>query len=108
MTSPPPKRALDRGALIPPREAPAPFPDSAFVAPDRALDVACHALERRSPAYSARIVLVRWQRLLLVAGIVSSLAGLVFLPGPTGAPDGEPLSTRITLPGHTGLLALRP
>ena len=29
-------------------------------------------------------------------------AGLV-LPGPTGAPDGEPLSTRITLPGHTGL-----
>ena len=34
-------------------------------------------------------------------------AGLV-LPGPTGAPDGEPLSTRITLPGHTGLLALRP
>ena len=33
-------------------------------------------------------------------------AGLV-LPGPTGAPDGEPLSTRITLPGHTGLLALR-
>ena len=57
---------------------------SAFVAPDRALDVACHALERRSPAYSARIVLVRWQRLLLVAGIVSSLAGLVFLPGPTG------------------------
>lgn len=48
MTSPPPKRALDRGALIPPREAPAPFPDSAFVAPDRALDVACHALERRS------------------------------------------------------------
>ncbi|MFC2687513.1 MAG: N-acetylglucosaminyltransferase, partial [Arachnia propionica] len=84
MTSPPPKRALDRGALIPPREAPAPFPDSAFVAPDRALDVACHALERRSPAYSARIVLVRWQRLLLVAGIVSSLAGLVFLPGPTG------------------------
>lgn len=84
MTSPPPKRALDRGALIPPGEAPAPFPDSAFVAPDRALDVACHALERRSPAYSARIVLVRWQRLLLVAGIVSSLAGLVFLPGPTG------------------------
>ena len=34
-------------------------------------------------------------------------SGLV-LPGPTGAPDGESLSTRITLPGHTGLLALRP
>ena len=84
MISPPPKRALNRGALIPPGEVPAPFPDSAFVAPDQALDVACHALERRSPAYSARVILVRWQRLLLVAGIVSSLAGLVLLPGPTG------------------------
>ena len=34
-------------------------------------------------------------------------AGLV-LPGATGAPDGELLPTRITLPGHTGLIALRP
>jgi len=28
-------------------------------------------------------------------------------PTRSGAPDGESLSTRITLPGHTGLLALR-
>ncbi len=36
------------------------------------------------------------------------LPGWPRAPTRSGAPDGEPLSTRITLPGHTGLLALRP
>ena len=36
------------------------------------------------------------------------LPGWPRAPTRSGAPDGASLSTRITLPGHTGLLALRP
>ena len=84
MTATMPRRALGQGALLPPGEAPAPFPDSEFVAPDQALDVACHALEYRSPKYSAHAVLARWQRVLLVICFLVLLAGLIVAPGITG------------------------
>ena len=54
------------------------------MSPRQALEVACHALEYRSPAYSAHSVLARWQRVILISIAVLFLLGLIFLPWVTG------------------------
>ena len=54
------------------------------MSPKQALEVACHALEYRSPVYSAHSVLARWQRVILISVVVLFLLGLIFLPGITG------------------------
>jgi len=54
------------------------------MSPKQALEVACHALEYRSPAYSAHSVLARWQRVILISIAVLFLLGLIFLPWVTG------------------------
>ena len=54
------------------------------MSPKQALEVACHALEYRSPAYSAHSVLARWQRVILISVVVLFLLGLIFLPWVTG------------------------
>ena len=84
MTPQSPEHASGRGTTTRSAEAPAPFPDSDLVAPDQALDVACHVLEYRSPAYSAHSVLARWQRGILISGLLLLLVGAVFLPRFTG------------------------
>ena len=80
MTSRSVKHASNGGVGTRSGGAPAPFPDSGLVPPEQALDVACHALEYRSPAYSAHSVLARWQRAILISVVVLFLLGLVF-PG---------------------------
>ena len=84
MTSRSVKHAPGRRAITRSGGAPAPFPDSNLVPPEQAVDVACHALEYRSPAYSAHSVLARWQRGILISVVVLFLLGLIFLPWVTG------------------------
>ncbi len=79
-----PQHSADR--ILSGHEAPgpAPFPDATTIAPEQALDVACHSLEYRSPQYSAHTVLARWQRLMLVGVVAVIILGILFVPIATG------------------------
>ncbi len=51
---------------------------------ERALDLACYGLSGAAPEYSARGVLVVWQRVALIAAVALLIIGLVFVPRATG------------------------
>ncbi|WP_316670888.1 glycosyltransferase family 2 protein [uncultured Propionibacterium sp.] len=51
---------------------------------DRLIGTACHGLSSSAPAYSARGVLVRWQRIMLVLLAVLLAGGLLLAPAGAG------------------------
>lgn len=51
---------------------------------ERQLELACYGLSEAAPAYSARGVLVVWQRVALIAAAVLLILGLALIPRATG------------------------
>ncbi|CAM2770569.1 glycosyltransferase family 2 protein [Actinomyces slackii] len=47
---------------------------------DALVSMSCYGLSSQAPAYSARYVLWRWQRLALLAVVVSAVIGLILVP----------------------------
>lgn len=84
MSSPVPQRRGETPIAALPEENPAALPDASLVTADQVLDLACHSLEHGSPVYSARTVLVPWQRIMLFVTLAIFAIGLILSPSFTG------------------------